>query len=213
MDYVLYGERGSGSVIPEMLLAEADVTPRKIDVSLGEDEQRGEAFRKINPMGRLPALVLPDGTVVTESFAIALVIADRHPDAGLLPPPGSAARARALRLMALLAGELYPAVTRFDYPDRFVTDPAAAPGVAQRATEESQRIWTIVEAEVEAPFAVGAFSALDAQIAAMSRWRNNPHEWVDAQCPKVAAIARAVAARPKAGAVLRFHFGHRLSDA
>ncbi len=211
MDYVLYGERGSGSGIVEMLLAEAGVTPRRIDVSLGDDAQIGESFRRINPMGRIPALVLPDGTLVTESLAIALVIAERHPEAGLLPPPGSAARAKALRLMTLLAAELYPAVTRFDYPERFVTDPAAAPGVARRAQEESQRIWSIVESEAEAPFALGTFCALDAQIAAMSRWRNNPHEWVDAHCPKVAAITRAVAARPKAGPVLRHHFGSRIS--
>lgn len=211
MDYVLYGERGSGSGIAEMLLAEAGIVPRQVDVPLGSDQQRGADYRRINPMGRIPALLLPDGTLVTESLAIALVIADRHPQADLLPPAGSADRARALRLMALLAGELYPAVTRFDYPERFVTDQAAAPGVAQRAIEESQRIWTIVEAEIGAPWAVGRFSALDAQIAAMSRWNNNPHTWVDAHCPKVAAITRAVAARPKAGPVLMRHYGRRIT--
>jgi GST-like protein len=113
--------------------------------------------------------------------------------------------------MTVLAAELYPAVTRFDYPERFVAAASAAPSVRERAIEDSQRIWSLVEANVDAPHAVGgAFSALDVQIAAMSRWRNGPREWVDAHCPKVAAITRAVADRPKVGAVMRRHYGHRL---
>jgi len=211
MEYVLYGDRGAGSSMPEMLLAEAGITPRKVEVSLTTDAQLADAFRRINPMGRLPALVLPDGTLMTESLAILLVIAERHPEAALMPQVGSAARATALRWMTVLAAELYPAVTRFDYPRRFVTEVGAVPGVAQRAVEESQRIWALVEANIGAPYAMGdAFTALDVQIAAMSRWNNGPREWVDAHCPRVAAITRLVADRPRAGPVLRWHYGHRL---
>lgn len=39
-------------------------------------------------MSRIPTLILPDGTVLTESLAILTTIADSFPAAGLLPPPG-----------------------------------------------------------------------------------------------------------------------------
>ncbi|HWV54019.1 glutathione S-transferase [Pseudorhodoplanes sp.] len=39
-------------------------------VDLGAMEHRSDAFAAINPMRRVPALVLDDGTVITESIAI-----------------------------------------------------------------------------------------------------------------------------------------------
>ena len=71
----------------------------------------------VNPMGKVPAL--RDGAgdtgdgevVVTESAAICAYLADRFPDAGLAPPPGSAARAAYLRWMFFSAGPLEMAVT------------------------------------------------------------------------------------------------------
>jgi glutathione S-transferase len=46
-----------------------------------------------HPLGRVPALELDDGTVMFESAAICLQLADLHPDAGLIPPLGSSERA------------------------------------------------------------------------------------------------------------------------
>ncbi len=123
MTYILYGDLGSGSAPVEMALAEIGAPVELRDVKLEGDHQLRAEYRAINPMGRLPTLVLPaqggDGTVMTESLAILVTLADRHPEAGLLPPPGDPGRATALRWMALLAGEFYPQVTRWDYPARF----------------------------------------------------------------------------------------------
>ncbi len=46
-----------------------------------------------HPLGRVPALELDDGTIVFESAAICLQLADLHPDAGVIPPVGSSDRA------------------------------------------------------------------------------------------------------------------------
>ena len=45
-----------------------------------------------HPLGRVPALELDDGTVIFESAAICIQLADLHPDAGLIPPLGSPQR-------------------------------------------------------------------------------------------------------------------------
>jgi GST-like protein len=145
----------------------------------------------------VPSLVLPDGTVVTESLAILLTLSSRHPEARLLPPPEDPARPIAFRWMALLAGEFYPCVTRADYPERFSADPSHAPAIRARAFEMGRDIWRLVEAQIApAPFLLGErFSIADPYIAWLSRWMGG-REWTPANCPKVEALARAVAARP-----------------
>jgi GST-like protein len=208
MGYVLYGDRRAGSAIVECLLAAAGVTPELRPVPLAGQTQLHPEYLAVNPMGRLPALILPDGTLVTESLACALVVAARHPEARLMPPLDTTAGATALRWMTVLAAELYPAVTRSDYPARFADDPS---GVAERAMADTRRIWRLVDDALSpAPFALGErFSALDAQIAVMSRWSNGPASWVDAHCPSVAAITHAVATHPLAGPAYIRHFGPR----
>lgn len=203
MSWTLYGDWNSGATIIEILLNEAGAEYRLRPVSIARDQQLGEAFAAINPMRRIPALVVPDGTLVTESLACMLVVAERFAEAALLPPPGSRERAATLRWMAFLAGELYGAVGRFDYPERYSTDPGHAEGIRDSAMAETRRLWLILESQLEPnPYALGAaFSALDAQILVMSRWTNGPAEWVDEHCPRIAGIVRATAARPSTAAI------------
>jgi GST-like protein len=215
MAYLLYGDAGSGSAIIEMALAEAGQTPELRSVKLEGDHQLHPDYLAINPMGRLPTLLLPDGTVMTEHLAILLTIADRHPEAGLLPPPGEASRAVALRWMALMAGEFYPHVTRADYPERFTPDPAAAPAIRDRAQEMGRAVLRVVEEHAglrgagPEPFLLGArFSLADLPLAVMSRWMGG-RAWTPAHCPRLDALARAVAARPAIAPIWQRHLlGH-----
>lgn len=202
MGYVLYGDVGSGSGMVEMALAEAGQRAELRSVPLEGDHQLRADYLALNPMGRLPTLLLPDGTVLTEHLAILLTIADRHAQAGLLPAPGTTERAVALRWMALMAGEFYPHVTRWDYPQRFAADPATAPAIKARAQEMLRDVLRTVEAHAAlrgggaAPFLLGArFSLADIPLAVMSRWCGG-RTWTPAHCPRLEALAQAVAARP-----------------
>ncbi len=104
-----------------------------VDLDLTQLDQRKPAFLAINPVGRIPALVTPDGTLLTESVAIVLHLAERFPEAGFLPPIGSSERAKAYRVMMMVAGEVYPAVTREDYPQRFTPTGEAADAIRAQA--------------------------------------------------------------------------------
>ncbi|HTP91944.1 MAG TPA: glutathione S-transferase N-terminal domain-containing protein, partial [Xanthobacteraceae bacterium] len=53
-----------------IFMAEKKITVPTEQVDLGKLEQRSDAFTAINPMQRVPVLVLDDGTVITESIAI-----------------------------------------------------------------------------------------------------------------------------------------------
>jgi GST-like protein len=211
MTYVLYGDRGSGSAMVEMALAEAGQAVELRRVPLEGDHQLRAAYRAINPMGRLPTLLLPDGTVQTEHLAILLTLADRHPDAGLLPAPGDPARARALRWMALMASEFYPLVTIWDYPARYTSDAAAEPGVRDRAVAQARDVLRVVEEHAglcgagPEPFLLGSrFCLADIPLAVMPRWMGG-RVWTPANCARLEALAQAVAARPAIAPIWRHH--------
>lgn len=202
MGYVLYGDIGSASATVEMALAEVGQPVELRPVPLEGEHQLAAEYRQLNPMGRVPTLILPEGTVMTESLAILLTIADRFPGAELLPLPGDAARAWALRWMALMAAEFYPHVTRADYPARFSADAAHAGAIRARAIEMGRATLMTVETEAglsgdpAVPFLLGPrFSLADIYLAVLSRWMGG-REWTPRHAPRLEALAQAVALRP-----------------
>ena len=101
---------------------------------LGHDDLGSDAFRAVNPKGKVPALRLDDGTVVTEALAILYHIAETHEAADLVPPPG-AARASMLEALGELTGEFHPAFAPLHVPERFTDDPDGHEAVRRRARE------------------------------------------------------------------------------
>jgi GST-like protein len=206
MSYRLHGNDGSGSGIVEMALAEIGVPVELHDVSLSAEAQRSDAYARLNPERKIPALISPSGEVLTESAAILLVLDERHPDARLFPEHGSAERAQALRWLVFLAAELYPLIEIVDYPERFAPDVATAPGVREVAKRTWQSRWALVEHAIagEPWLLASGFCATDLYISVLSRWSLDP-AWRAEQLPKVEALAKAVAARPRSGPILRRH--------
>ncbi len=69
----------------------------EIMIDLDRGDQHAAAFRKLNPMGAVPALILSDGTALTQSMAILEWIEEVERLPPLLPSePNARARARAL---------------------------------------------------------------------------------------------------------------------
>jgi glutathione S-transferase len=63
-----------------IFLAEKGITVPTEQVDLGQLPQRSDAYTAINPMQRVPALVLDDGTVIAESIAICRYFEGLHTD-------------------------------------------------------------------------------------------------------------------------------------
>jgi maleylacetoacetate isomerase len=86
------------------------ITPDEvIDVNLMQGKQREAAFRKINPMMALPALIEDDGTVLFESLAILEYLDETHPNPPLLPKEPKA-RARVRGLAQIIACDTHPLI-------------------------------------------------------------------------------------------------------
>lgn len=206
MSWTLYGVPQWGSTMVEGALAEAGIAYDFVDVE-GFDAPgpARERLKTVNPLAQVPALVLPDKRVVTESAAILLYISETVPEAGLAPLPGHADRPVFLRWLVWLVSNLYPTFTYADYPERFSkTD---AEGLGEAVGARRMDLWRQAESEAGAPYFLGeTFSLIDIYIAVMVHWR--PEEaWFADNAPRLAAIARHAAARPLLGAVLRRNFG------
>ena len=78
-------------------------------IDLDRGDQHQPAFRKLNPMGAVPALILQDGTALTQSLAILEWIEEIEPLPPLLPKEPRA-RARARALCAITAADTHPLV-------------------------------------------------------------------------------------------------------
>lgn len=77
----------------QIFMAEKGLEIERIQVDINKLEQRSEAFTRINPMQRLPVLVLEDGTVIAETVAICRYLEELYPEPPLM---GVDAKDRAL---------------------------------------------------------------------------------------------------------------------
>lgn len=101
---------------------------------LGHADVGGDAYRRINPKGAVPALVLDDGTVITESLAVLEYIADSHPDAHLGAAPGDMLeRAKLNEILADLVSDVHKAWAPVFVPSRYVTEEAHQDDAKQAA--------------------------------------------------------------------------------
>ena len=66
-----------------VFLAEKAIKLPLVDVDLGAMEHMSAAYAAVNPLKRLPALVLDDGTVITESIAICRYFEALQPEPAL----------------------------------------------------------------------------------------------------------------------------------
>jgi glutathione S-transferase len=206
MSYTLYGDLGSGAFSAEAALAEAGAPYDFALISLEKNEQKQPAFLAINPSGKMPALRLPEGEIVTESAAILLTLADHFPQARLLPPQASNDRAQAYRWLAFMAGEIYPIVEIVDYPERFMPAGGDAKAVRDIARDRIRARILLIERMIRGPFLLAhGFSILDIYAAMFTRWSLEP-DWKLANLPKLMALADAVSQRPAIAPVWLRHF-------
>jgi len=119
----LYYAPGACSTASHMAIEESGAPYESKPVSFANAEQRSAAYLKINPRGRVPALVI-EGVALVENTAILTYLAKSFPAAKLWPaePLGEA---RCISYMAWFASTVHPSFTHINRPERFAEDPAA----------------------------------------------------------------------------------------
>ena len=180
--YQLYFAPGAASFAVHWLLLELGVPfeARKLDLEVGEHKQ--PAYLALNPNGLVPTLIV-QGQPVYEAAALLLLLAERHPEAGLAPPVGSAERAAYLQWTLHLSNTLQAAFGSWFHAER-VAGEANAELVMATARSQIESGWDLVAGHLAArgPCMCGAdVSAADFLATMLMRWsRNMPRpatEW------------------------------------
>jgi len=104
----LYYTPGACSLAVHIVAEEAGIALEleKVDLRHKRTES-GADFLAINDKGYVPALVLDDGSLMTEVAALLMYVADRKPEAKLAPAAGSLSHYRALESLCYIAGEVH----------------------------------------------------------------------------------------------------------
>lgn len=149
---------------------------RKVDLS--KQEQHSPEYRKLNPKGKVPALVRDDGSVLTEYGAIATWLALTNPDKKLLPadPEGVA---RTLEAMDFAVGTLHMLSWRmFRRPDAYTANTAEHDAIKARGKDAVEKGLAVVdEALAGKEWVAGDYSIADSALYYVEYWVSDIAKW------------------------------------
>lgn len=104
----LFCAPGTMSLLPHIVLLEAGLPFTQIRINeFTKAIEGGGDYRTVNPLGYVPALLLDDGTLLTEGAAIAQYIADQAPSSGLAPPNGTIERTKLQAWLNFFSSEMH----------------------------------------------------------------------------------------------------------
>lgn len=195
MTYKLYARKSAGSAAVEALLVVSSLPHEVINVPREADGSMPAWFKAINSRGEVPTLALPDGTVMTESAAMMLHIADVAQGTELAPAINSPQRPIYLRWMVYLAATPYASDLRLYYPERYSTDTGHAPGIKAKAEADYSRDMDYFADNLgKDPFILGSkMSAADIYAAMLISWAPDFNALLQRQ-PRLKTLYEAVAA-------------------
>lgn len=190
--YKLYGQRGAGSLAPHIVLEELGV-PYEFQ-HIEKDFMKSAEYLRINPLGVVPTLVLPNGKPIVESAAMIMHLTNAHASA-LAPQPGTPAHAEYLQWMVFISANVYETLLRTAYSDRYTAGGAAeAAKVKEKSEADMTRQFGIIERALD-PFLHGKEpGAADIYLHMFTTWRT-PRNAL-ARYPKIAALGKAIGSRP-----------------
>src|SRR5437773_530852 len=101
----LYGYRNGRTLRALWALEEVGAAYEYVEVDIMHGQGREPWFLKINPGGKVPVLD-DNGTIITESAAVCMHLAERYPESRLLPPPGTPERTECYKWISFVLTEL-----------------------------------------------------------------------------------------------------------
>jgi glutathione S-transferase len=171
--YTLFWAPGTAAMAPHAVLEEIGAPHKLVKVDLKSGEHRKPEYLKLNPKGRVPVLIEGDSTL-TESAAIVMHLADRHPEAKLAPAPGTPERARYYQWLLYLTNTVQPAIIDYFHPDWTFEDAAQQAALKASAEKRLGAMFDYIDAELAqggGPYLLGGtFCACDLFLAMLTRW-------------------------------------------
>jgi glutathione S-transferase len=202
----LYFSQGACSLAPHLVLEEIGKPYEAIEVSFDKGDNEKPEFKKLNPTGAIPVLVLDNGQVITENVAILSYLADQKPEAKLLPANGTFERARALEWLSFCSTYVHSSFGAIFGADFMTSTPSGAEELRTKAKERASAHFDQIEqrlAQKKSTWVLGSdYSACDAYLFVFFSWAK--HLKFDlSRWPTYAALCSRVAERPASLRVLK----------
>jgi glutathione S-transferase len=200
MTMVLYGRPMAGSLAVEFMLAELNLPHRRVLVTGYGDGVQPASFAGVNPLRQVPALTMEDGTLLTESGAIVVYLAEGREDWS--PAPGTPARVPYLRWIFYLAATIYPTAMQIIHPENYIDEKEQHRAIATRARGVLARQWAVVDGVLagQGYLAGDAPSAADLYALMFALWFPDMEEVAGRQA--TARLVAELTARPAVADVL-----------
>lgn len=165
----LYHAPGSCSIAVKAALALSGLEHDVKIVNAQEGEQFAPEFVKINPLSKVPALIV-DGNIITEGAAILQYISEVAPNTNLLPDVGTMDRAQALKWMMFVYSNVHPHFGRVFVPARFGNDEA---DIKDKAESSLHDLFAIINDQLADHnyIAGSALSIADLYLAVAIHWQ------------------------------------------
>ena len=168
------------SLVPHIVLEELGAPYELVFIDRYAGAHKRAEYLALNPNGLIP--VITDGPlVVYEAGAICLHLSDTHPQAGLMPLPGSAERAHAYKWLLWLATGLQPALSNYLHPSKWYLSEVAQGELRTGAEAAVGRHFDILDAHLArqaGPWLTGAdYSIVDAYALAVPLVAQNGTAW------------------------------------
>lgn len=208
MSHVLHYAPDNASLVVRLVLEEVRLPYRTALVDRSVSAQQGAAYKRLNPVGRIPALDTPDGPIF-ETAAICLWLADRHSDAvRLAPDPADPARGRFLSWLFFLSNTVHADMRTLFYPALVAgSDPRTQDSVSQQTKATLSAHFDLLNTAY-APDQTG-LTICDLYLAVLLRWPAlypvaADRSWFDlSRWPNLHALARRIETRDSAQAAAR----------
>ena len=191
----LFYSPGACSLASHIALEEAGAPYELMRLNFKADDQRKPEYLKVNPKGRVPALVTDRGTL-TESPAILAYIAQTFP-AAKLAPTDAFDFARAQAFNSYLCSTVHVSHAHRVRGNRWVDDPAALKEMQRKVPETVGAAFALIEnGMLEGPWVMGKdYSICDGYLFTMAQWMEG--DGVDlSKLPRVMEHRVRVAERP-----------------
>lgn len=193
----LYFSPGACSLSPHIVARELglDVSLEKVDTRAKKLSGDRDYF-KINPKGYVPAIELEDGSVLTEGPTIVQYLADKRPEAKLVPANGTVERYRVQEMLGYINSEIHKT-----YSPLF--NPKITPELRQDRLEYLRKRYTLIEQLLEGKsYLFGDdFTVADAYLYTVTRWASVLK--IDlSEFPQLLEFQKRVTARPAVQAAL-----------
>ena len=202
----LYWASGTCALASHIALEEAGAKYETVKLDFTQGDQRKPDYLKVNPKGRVPALITERG-ILTETPAILAWIAQTYPQAKLAPAdPFEFAAAQAFN--SYLCSTVHPAHAHRPRAARWSDDPAAQETMKAKVPQNMADCFTLIENDMlKGPWVMGAaYSICDAYLYTISGWL--AADGVDiAKFPRVHDHFKRMNERSAVKAVLAVHKG------